>query len=71
MHPDVSPYFHRMFSAAAARPPARGRGRRLVRIVPRWVPWLGKRVWASADLYFRQALAPHFLEAWEAATADQ
>jgi hypothetical protein len=38
--------------------------------VPRWVPWLGSRVWASADIYFRQALAPDFLDAWEAAQSE-
>jgi GT2 family glycosyltransferase len=71
LHPDVKPYFHRMFSTAASRPRARGRGTRLVGVVPRWVPWLGPRVWASADLFFRQALAPHFLDAWEAAPTGQ
>ena len=71
LHPDIEPYFHRMFRTAAARPAARGRGTRLIGLVPRWVPWLGPRVWRSADLFFRQALAPHFLEAWDAATADQ
>ena len=31
------------------------------------VPWLGPRVWSSADLVFKQAIAPHFLAAWEQA----
>jgi GT2 family glycosyltransferase len=65
LHPDVDPYFQRMFSAAAALPPARGRGRHLIRFIPRSMPWLGPRVWRSADLYYRQALAPEFLAAWE------
>jgi hypothetical protein len=68
VHPDVPPYFHHMFSNAMALPPARGRGVRLARWIPPWVPWLGPRVWTSADLAFRRALAPHFLEAWEEAS---
>jgi GT2 family glycosyltransferase len=66
MHPDVEPFFLKLFQAAAAQPPARGRGARLIGVVPRWVPWIGPKAWASADLAFRQALAPHFLAAWEA-----
>jgi GT2 family glycosyltransferase len=65
LHPDVTPYFHAMFSAAAAQPRARGRGRHLIRLIPRSLPWLGPRVWRSADRYYRQALAPPFLAAWE------
>lgn len=65
LHPEVPPYFHRLFSQAARMPPARGRGARLLRAVPRGLPWLGPRVWTSADLYYRQALAPDFLAAWD------
>lgn len=64
-HPEIPPYFYEMFSRAAELPPARGRGRGLIRIVPRDFPWLGRRAWRSADLYYRQALAPGFLEAWD------
>jgi GT2 family glycosyltransferase len=63
-HPDVAPYFRRLFEEAADLPPARGRGAALLRILPRATPWLGRRAWASADLYFRQQLAPGFLAAW-------
>jgi GT2 family glycosyltransferase len=70
MHPGFEPYFHAMFSQAAAAPPARGRGARLARIVPRSFPFLGPRVWGSADAVFRQTLAGPFLEAWEAAGRD-
>jgi GT2 family glycosyltransferase len=70
LHPEILPYFHRMFSSAAQTPPARGRGTHLIRAIPRWVPWLGQRVWTSADLAYRQALAPYFLEAWEEAGAS-
>jgi GT2 family glycosyltransferase len=67
LHPELEPFFHGLFSRAAAHGPVRGRGASLARFVPRRVPWLGPRVWRSASLYYRQALAPHFLEAWEEA----
>jgi GT2 family glycosyltransferase len=67
MHPDVPPWFFQKFSDAAGRPRARGRGARAARFVPRWVPWLGARVWSNADVYWRQQIAPYFLESWEAA----
>jgi GT2 family glycosyltransferase len=67
LHPEIEPYFHRMLSQAASAPQARGRGIALARWVPRWIPWLGPRVWASVDLAYKQALAPDFLEAWDEA----
>jgi glycosyltransferase involved in cell wall biosynthesis len=67
LHPDVPPYFHRLFTAAVSRRRARGRGVKLARFVPPWVPVLGTRVWASVDAFYTQALAPDFLAAWEAA----
>jgi glycosyltransferase involved in cell wall biosynthesis len=70
-YPDADAYFYKLFSEAAALPPARSRGARLAGLVPRWVPLLGPRVHASADWYFRQALAPGFLEAWEAAGVER
>jgi GT2 family glycosyltransferase len=66
IHPEIRPYFHDLFQDAAARPQARGRSARLARFVPRRVPLVGPFVWRSADLVYRQALAPHFLRAWEA-----
>ena len=66
MHPEIPPYFHDMFSKAAAAPPARGLGARLARFVPRRTPVIGARVWGSADAVFRQALAGPFLAAWRA-----
>ena len=33
-HPEFPPYFHDLFAAAAARPPARGRGRHLIGLLP-------------------------------------
>ena len=64
-HPKVPPYFYRRFSQAARLPPAPVRSARLLRLVPRRFPWLGRRFWTSADLYYLQALAPDFLWAWE------
>jgi GT2 family glycosyltransferase len=69
LHPEMEPWFHRIYSDAMRRPPARGRGIALARFVPRWVPWLGAKVWQSVDVFYRQALAPHFLAAWEEAEA--
>ena len=70
MCPEIEPYFLRMFTAAAAEPPARGRGIKLARWVPERIPLLGPRVWRSVDMYYRQLLAPEFLDAWDKAAAD-
>lgn len=67
IHPEMEPWFHKMFSAAARQSPVRGRGVKLARFVPEWVPWLGPRVWASTRRFYLQELAPHFLEGWERA----
>jgi GT2 family glycosyltransferase len=63
-HPELEPWFKRMFEHARALEPAKGRGRALIRRVPRSFPLLGAAVWTSADLYYRQALARDFLDAW-------
>lgn len=64
LHPDVPPYFYNLFSDAAARPHARGRGVRLARWIPRRTPLVGERIWFHADIAWRQALAEPFLAAW-------
>jgi glycosyltransferase involved in cell wall biosynthesis len=70
LHPQLRPYFYERFSAAAAQPVARGRtGRYLLRWVPPWMPWLGRRVWTNATIYYRQQLGPAFLQAWREAEA--
>jgi GT2 family glycosyltransferase len=70
-HPELEPYYFKLFSRALEEPPASGRGLRLARWVPPWLPVMGPRVWTSADLSFRQALAPHFLEAWQEADTSE
>lgn len=64
LRPDQEPHFHRLFTDIRVRAPGSGRGRHLVRLVPRQFPWIGPRIWVSADLYFRRQLADAFLEAW-------
>lgn len=78
LHPDIPPWFHDKFAEAAALPAARGRGAALLRFLPRalrtpagrQLPWLGPKAWSAADLWWRQQLAPHFLEAWDATDPD-
>ncbi len=64
-HPEIPPYFLNMFSEAASRTPAPHRLAHLARLVPPGAPFLGPRVWASADARFKEALAPDFMRAWE------
>lgn len=65
-HPDIPPYFRRLFSQAADAPRTRGRARAPIGLfVPKSFPVLGPWAWANADMYFRQTLAPAFLTAWE------
>jgi GT2 family glycosyltransferase len=66
-HPVYPAYFHNRFERAAARPPARSRGARLMKVVPRNLPVLGRRVHFAADCWFDQQLAPPFLKAWDEA----
>lgn len=68
-HPELDPWWHAIFTNVLKSPPARGRGIRLARYVPRATPWLGPKVWSSADLAYKQALAPHYLEAWDEVAA--
>jgi GT2 family glycosyltransferase len=68
-HPEMEPWFHKKFAAAAARPQLRGRATKLAPYVPEWVPWLGPKVWRNAKIAYWQALAPYFLEAWEEAAS--
>ncbi len=69
LYPELPPTLWQRFSAAAARPAQRGRAARIVRFVPRRVPYLGPLLWNLADLYWRQQIAPHFLAGWDGAGA--
>jgi glycosyltransferase involved in cell wall biosynthesis len=64
LHPEIPAYFHALFTSAAARRRVGHHGELLARLTPRWVPLLGPHVWSRVDLYYRQALAEPFLEAW-------
>jgi glycosyltransferase involved in cell wall biosynthesis len=70
-HPELEPWFLKLFRAAADEPRARGLLARLAPLVPPGAPWIGPRVWASVDRRYRQALAPSFLEAWERAARGE
>ena len=70
LHPEVAPWFYGIFCEARKAPPARGRGIALAPYIPAWVPWIGRRVWRSVDMAYKQAIAPHFLAAWEEWTED-
>lgn len=64
LHPEIEPFFLGRFESAVRAAPASGRGRHLILRVPRSLPIVGQAAWQSADLYYRQALAPVFLDAW-------
>jgi hypothetical protein len=65
-YPDVDAYFHRLFSEAAAIPAGRGLAVRVARVVPERTPILGRVVHERTSLWYRQQLAPAFLDAWDA-----
>ena len=66
LHPGLEPWFRNRMADVMRHPPARGRtGRHLLRWVPPGTPWLGPKVWGNATLYYRQQLAPAFLQAWD------
>jgi hypothetical protein len=69
LHPEIPPWYWRMFSDAANQPPLGPWAARLAGFVPRWVPWLGPRVWDRASVHWRQQIAPPFLAAWNRAAA--
>ena len=69
LHPELRPWFHDLFSWAGSQPRVQGRGLRFGPYVPPAVPVIGPRVWRSIDMYFKQAIAPHFLDAWEEAVS--
>jgi hypothetical protein len=64
-HPELPAYFHDRFAEAMRMPQSSGRAARLVRWVPARAPIVGRAIWMRADAYFRQQLAPAFLEQWD------
>jgi GT2 family glycosyltransferase len=69
-YPDQTPFYRRLLESSLDHPPVRGTSGRLAGVVGPGFPWLGRRVWFSFDLATRQALAPPYLEAWDAAGDD-
>jgi glycogen synthase len=69
LRPHLEPVFRGHVIAAAAAPPARGRAARLLRWVPRGLPWVGPRAWDAATRYHLQRLAPSYLSTYEQASA--
>lgn len=67
LHPELPAYFHDRFAAAAEGRPGSRLAARAISFVPRRLPGLGKRVWASADRWFSRELGRSFLEAWDGA----
>jgi GT2 family glycosyltransferase len=70
-HPELEPWWHEIFTRVLESPPARGRGVKFAPYVPRGTPWLGRKVWSSVDLAYKQALAPYFVDAWDEAVAGR
>jgi GT2 family glycosyltransferase len=67
LHPELPAYFHDRFAAAAEGPPGSRLAARMIGFVPRRLPFLGERTWASADRWFSRELGSAFLQAWELA----
>jgi GT2 family glycosyltransferase len=63
-HPELDPYFHTIFVDALEAPKARGVFGRLLGAFSPGTPLIGARIWRSADAYYRQQLAPCFLDSW-------
>jgi GT2 family glycosyltransferase len=66
LHPELPAYFRERFAAAAAGPPGSRLAARAIGFVPKRMPLVGERTWASADRWYSRELGSSFLEAWEA-----
>jgi GT2 family glycosyltransferase len=64
-HPELPAYFHDLLAEAARAPPSNGRAARLLRWIPPTTPVIGRPVWVRGDTYYRQQLAPAFLDQWK------
>jgi GT2 family glycosyltransferase len=71
LHPDIEPWFHRLFRGAMEWPILKGRAARLAGLVPQWLPWVGPAVWRRAGVYWAQQIAPSFFAAWDAAASGR
>jgi GT2 family glycosyltransferase len=69
LHPEAEPWFHPMFAEVAGWPPGGRKAARAAHFVPRRTPWLGRLVWETASIHWRQQIAPPFLAAWDRAAA--
>jgi hypothetical protein len=69
LHPDIEPFFYIRLQDVADGPPGGRKAARVARFVPFWTPWLGKLVWETASIHWRQQIAPYFLPAWREAAA--
>jgi GT2 family glycosyltransferase len=65
-YPDMPAWFHDIFEAAERRRRVPAALAGVAARVPREIPFIGRRAAETADLHFRQQLAPAFLEAWRA-----
>jgi glycosyltransferase involved in cell wall biosynthesis len=64
-HPDMPAYFHDKFAEVMEMLPSNGRAARLLRWIPPHAPVIGGPIWKRGDTYYRQQLAPAFLDQWE------
>lgn len=62
--PEFPPFFRNKVVLREDEPRARGRGVKLILRIPRGVPVIGEYIWKSADAYYLQRLAPHFMKVW-------
>jgi glycosyltransferase involved in cell wall biosynthesis len=62
---EMPAYFHDKFAEVMRMPPAHGRATKLLHFVRPNTPLVGRVTWRYADIYFRQQLAPAFLDQWE------
>jgi GT2 family glycosyltransferase len=71
LHPELDPWFHRAFTWAISTPPVTSSQLRWAAHIPRWLPVVGPRSARRMDRFYKQKLAPDYLDAWDrVATAN-
>jgi hypothetical protein len=65
LHPELPAYFRDRFAAALEGPSGSRLAARAIGVVPRRLPLIGERTWASADRWYSRQLGPSFVQAWE------